>query len=49
MRCAAGETVQLARFPGVSHIGIVTSAGSYALGWTVDRQAGRPVVSTCAG
>lgn len=45
-RCAAGEDVQLARFPDIEHDAAVESA-LYTIGWFNDRLAGRPSSSNC--
>ena len=47
-RCARGEVVQLARYPGSSHDAREDTA-LHILGWVVDRFADRPAASTCAG
>jgi acetyl esterase/lipase len=45
-RCAAGEYVQFARFPGSVHDARDDTA-PMILGWVMDRFAGRPTGSTC--
>jgi pimeloyl-ACP methyl ester carboxylesterase len=45
-RCAAGEDVQFARYPGAVHDAREDTA-VYILGWVVDRFAGRPTASNC--
>lgn len=45
-RCAAGEDVQFARYPGVSHDSSRESA-VMVIGWIEDRFAGRPTGSNC--
>jgi len=47
-RCAMGEDVQFARYPGSSHDAREDTA-VYILGWTVDRFAERPTASNCEG
>lgn len=45
-RCAAGEDVQFARYPGSTHDAREDTA-VYTLGWVLDRFAGRPTASNC--
>ena len=46
-RCAAGEDVQFARFPGSSHDAREDTA-VMILGWVIDRFAGRPTSPNCS-
>jgi alpha-beta hydrolase superfamily lysophospholipase len=48
-RCAAGERVELARYPGATHFTVPAPAGPDLLGWTAERFAGRPVPEGCRG
>lgn len=45
-RCAAGEDVQLVRYPGVEHPAALESA-IMTVGWIDDRFAGRPTSPNC--
>ena len=45
-RCAAGETVQFMRLPGVTH-DARNESGVLTVGWIQDRFAGRPAPTSC--
>lgn len=47
-RCDAGENIQLARFPGSTHLTVLNASSGYVLGWTLDRFDGLPQNTTCA-
>jgi pimeloyl-ACP methyl ester carboxylesterase len=45
--CDNGSVVELRRYPGVDHGGILDASMRDALAWTVDRLADRPADTTC--
>lgn len=48
-RCAAGENVELERYPGDDHNPALDNSSVRVIGWIEDRFAGRPAGSTCGG
>ncbi len=48
-RCAAGERVELVRYPGATHFTVPAPAGPDLLDWTAARFAGEPVPEGCGG
>ncbi len=48
-RCAAGETVELERYPQDDHNPALDNSAVSTLGWIEDRFAGRPAATTCGG
>ena len=46
-RCAAGEDVELERYPGADHNPVVEYSAVRVVGWIEDRFNGRPSGSTC--
>lgn len=46
-RCAAGEDVELARYPAADHIQVLDYSSVGVIGWIEDRFAGRPASSNC--
>ena len=48
-RCAAGENVELERYPGDDHNPALDNSSVRVLGWIEDRFAGRSAGSTCGG
>lgn len=48
-RCAAGENVELERYPQTDHNPVLEFTSVGVLGWIEDRFAGRPANSNCGG
>src|SRR5690606_22021438 len=46
-RCAAGEDVELERYPAADHIQVLDYSSVGVIGWIEDRFAGRPPASNC--